>query len=190
MSRAIRPGRGLLGLLVLGILVALVALPTMAAEPTPSPKPGKGPKPDKVPGTPVTLTGTVATRTDADGRIEYTMTAGGRTLVLDGGPTWFFGDDHPLKAYVGKSVTITGSQRAGEDEVDVEAVDGQALRAAGKPPWAGGWKRVGSRHPGWTQEKADRWQAKRAAKAQQFGVDCFPRGQCKERPNQDRTGGN
>jgi hypothetical protein len=164
------------------------AAPRATVEPEPaaeSPKPEKSPKPpkaEKAPATDVTISGTVGTRTDADGRTEYTMTAGGRTLVLDGGPSWFYGDDHPLRPYVGERVTITGSQRAGEDEVDVDAVDGTRLRAAGKPPWAGGWKRVGARHPGWTQEKADRWQARRDAKAQALGLDCFPPGQCKVKP--------
>jgi opacity protein-like surface antigen len=51
----------------------------------------------------------------------------------------------------------------------VEKVD----NGHGKPPWAGGWKRVGEGHPGWSQEKADRFKAK-------FG-DCFPPGQCKDK---------
>ncbi len=68
-------------------------------------------------------------------------------------------------------MTITGEQAAGSTEVDVLTVDGKALREPGKPPWAGGWKVVGERHPGWSQEKADRFKAK-------FG-DCFPPGQCK-----------
>jgi hypothetical protein len=50
-----------------------------------------------------------------------------------------------------------------------------ALREPGKPPWAGGWKVVGEKHPGWSQEKADRFKAK-------FG-DCFPPGQCKDKPD-------
>lgn len=192
MTRSTGPLRGLLGLGLLALLIVAVALPTFAADPSPSPqasekpdkppKPAKPPKAEKAPATPVTLRGTVGTRTDADGRAEYTLTTGSTTVVIDGGPAWFYGDDHPLKAYVGKSVTITGSQRAGHSEVDVEAVDGTAIRAAGKPAWAGGWKRVGSRHPGWTQEKMDRWQARRADKAKALGVDCFPPGQCKVKP--------
>ena len=61
-------------------------------------------------------------------------------------------------------------------------VDGKRIRAEGKPPWAGGWKRVGERHPGWTQEKWDRWQAKMAGKAKALGVDCWPPGHCKDKP--------
>jgi hypothetical protein len=146
-------------------------------------KPAKEPKGAKAPENAVTITGTVATRTNADGDTEYTMVAGGKTLVLEAGPRWFFGSDHPLNAIVGKRVTITGSQRAGGDEVDVEAVNGTRLRAPGKPPWAGGWKRVGERHPGWTQEKSDRWQTKAAERAKRLGTDCFPPGQCKDKPN-------
>jgi hypothetical protein len=69
-------------------------------------------------------------------------------------------------------VTIVGTKAADSNNVDVVSVDGTALREPGKPPWAGGWKRVGSIHPGWSQEKADRFKAK-------FG-DCFPPGLCKQ----------
>jgi len=155
------------------------AAPNATGKPEKSPKAGK---PDKGPEVDVTMTGVVGTRTDADGRAEYTLTAGGKTIVLDGGPSWFYGNDHPLKRYVGKQVTITGSQRAGEAELDVDAVNGTRLRAPGKPPWAGGWKRVGARHPGWTQEKWDRWQAKSADKAKALGADCWPPGHCKDKP--------
>ena len=231
MSRSKGVGRGLLDLLLLGGLIVLVAMPTLAAEPSASPsasappsatatatdapttapteapttapteapaatavpaataepdeesaKPEKAPKAKKAPGVDVTITGTVATRTDADGNTEYTTVAGGKTLVLEAGPAWFHGANNPLKPFVGERVTITGSQRPGEDEVDVEAVNGTSLRAAGKPPWAGGWKRVGERHPGWTQEKWDRWQARAAGKARALGTDCFPPGQCKDKP--------
>ena len=65
-------------------------------------------------------------------------------------------------------------------EVDVRSIDGKELRAPGKPPWAGGWKQVGKDHPGWTQEKWDRWQSKMADKAKRHGVDCWPPGRCKQ----------
>lgn len=199
--------RGLLGLVVVALLVGVVALPALAAdpsgsptilpvvaspEPTASPAPTKAPKPETSPGagraprtakdpaTAVTVSGTVGTRT-TDWTTEYTLTSGGTVVVLDAGPPWFFGDDHPLKPFVGEQVTIVGTQRAGDDEVDVDTVNGTALRAPGKPPWAGGWKVVGKDHPGWSQEKWDRWQAKAAAKAQQRGVDCWPPGHCKDK---------
>ena len=126
---------------------AATAAPTATAAPAAEPdeddgtgKPEKSPKPgkaDKAPEVEVTITGTVATRTDADGNTEYTTVAGGKTLVLEAGPSWFYGANHPLKPYVGKRVTITGEQRAGEAEVDVKTVNGTRLRAEGKPPWAG-----------------------------------------------------
>ncbi|MGH2475519.1 MAG: hypothetical protein ACRDIL_09660 [Candidatus Limnocylindrales bacterium] len=188
-------------------LVGVIALPVLAADPSGSPatsgaprastapKPDKpdrsGPpgksdkaaKPDKaarVPKVDVTVTGTVGTRTNAKGEIEYTLTSGSTTVTLDAGPAWFHKDAHPLKSFVGKRVTIVGGQRTGETEVDVRSVDGTVIRASGKPPWAGGWKRVGKDHPGWTQEKWDRWQAKMADQAKRHGVECWPPGLCKK----------
>jgi hypothetical protein len=183
----------LLGLALMA-LVAVVALPALAASPSPGasgeaserpdkePKASKEPKGSKEPEVAVTLKGVVTATTDADGDTDYTMTVAGRTIKLDAGPSWFFGDKHPLKGLVGKTVTITGGQRG--DEVDVETVDGVRLRAEGKPPWAGGWKAVGSAHPGWTQEKWDRWQQKQAGKADKAGaagLGCWPPGKCKDK---------
>jgi hypothetical protein len=53
----------------------------------------------------------------------------------------------------------------------VRRVNDVEIRGEGRPPWAGGWKRVGALHPGWSADKAERF-------AQKFG-DCFPPGQCK-----------
>jgi hypothetical protein len=133
-----------------------------------------------VPHADVTLTGTVGTQTNAQGETEYTLTTPAGTLLLDAGPAWFFGDAYPLAPFVGRQVTIGGEQREGSTQVDVLTVDGSALREPGKPPWAGGWKRVGENHPGWTQEKADRQAAKQADKHQRFGLDCWPPGHCKD----------
>jgi hypothetical protein len=162
-------------LAALAILAILVALPTLAASPSPGPGNSENARDkDKPPKTPVTLTGTVAASMDADGATVYALRAGGTTYTLEAGPPWFHGDNHPLKAYVGKSVRIVGEKAADSNEVDVESVDGKALREPGKPPWAGGWKIVGEGHPGWSQEKADRMKEK-------FG-DCFPPGLCKGKP--------
>lgn len=205
--------RSLVLLVVVALLAAVVALPALAADPSSAPpsgpstepaadptsSPGPGnparppgaaasptsPKSAKTPAVSVTATGTVGVRTDAKGRPEYTLTSGSTVRVLSAGPPWFYGDDNPLKAYVGKQVTVVGTQRDGEDEISVGTVDGKAIREPGRPPWAGGWKVVGKDHPGWSQEKADRWQAKRAEKAERFGVDCWPPGQCKEKPAGD-----
>lgn len=175
--------RPILLVVALAILSVLVALPVVAADPSPSPGPGQGKargQQEKVAKTPISLTGTVAAATDAAGKTTYTLSSGGKTYQLDAGPSWYWGDKHPLKSLVGKSVKVEGSTKAGSDKVDVETVDGKAVREAGKPPWAGGWKRVGKAHPGWSQEKADRFKAK-------FG-DCFPPGQCKTKPNKGAGG--
>ncbi len=164
--------RSILTGLALVALLAVVALPAIAADP--SAAPGK-PDKTKVEKAATTLTGQVSTATDAEGKPTYTLRSGSTTYVLEAGPAWFFGANHPLKPYVGKSVTVVGEKAADSNEVDVTSVDGKVLRAAGKPPWAGGWKVVGERHPGWSQEKADRFKAK-------FG-GCFPPGQCTDKPN-------
>jgi hypothetical protein len=162
-------------LIAVATIALLIAVPVLAGQP--SPAPGKSSAPgqqkEKVAKTPITISGTVESSTDADGNASYTLTSGGTTYTLEAGPHWFFGDDYPLKPFVGKSVTIEGEIAEGSSDVEVVSVDGVALREPGKPPWAGGWKRVGERHPGWSQEKADRMKAK-------FG-DCFPPGQCKDK---------
>jgi hypothetical protein len=166
MSRVPRSIRAPLAVLALLVLAIVVAIPVLAASPSPSGGPAagkdKGPKGSHPPEVQVTLKGTVAATTEADGAASYTVTADGKTLRLEAGPKWFWGDKNPLKAFVGKSVTIVGEQSG--DEVDVQTVDGTAIRAPGKPPWAGGWKVVGKAHPGWSQAKADAAAARQAAK--------------------------
>ena len=168
-----------LAVLAAGSALALVvvAVPVLgqggpgrsAAAPAPAasekPKPSKGPKAEKVPETPVTLTGTVGTRTDDEGNTVYTLTVGTTVHDLEAGPPWFWGDANPLKPYVGKTVTVEGEQATGSTDIDVKTVDGTAIRGEGKPPWAGGWKVVGDKHPGWAQWKVDKHAAKDAAKA-------------------------
>ncbi len=151
------------------LLAVILAVPVLAAKPSAAP----GQTKEKVETTPVTINGTIETSIDADGEAAYTLTDRGTTYNLQAGPAWFFGDAYPLKPFVGKSVTVVGEQAAGSNKVEVTSIDGSALREPGKPPWAGGWKRVGKIHPGWSQEKADRMKAK-------FG-DCFPPGQCKDK---------
>lgn len=159
------------------VLILLIALPVFAAPPSGAPGAGPTGENAKVEKVPVTITGTVETSTDADGNTVYTLTDDGRTYTLHAGPPWFFGDGYPLAPFADKVVTVDGELAEETDEVDVLAVDGQALREPGPPPWAGGWKRVGEAHPGWSQEKADRFQAR-------FG-DCFPPGHCKAKPGDD-----
>lgn len=162
-------------LAVVGILALLiaVALPVLAANPNAPGQANKAAKGEKVAKVAITLNGSIALSTGADGKETYTLAEGGTTYTLEAGPAWFFGEKYPLKPFVGESVTVVGKVAAGSTEVDVESIDGTALRAAGKPPWAGGWKRVGALHPGWSQEKADKLKAR-------FG-DCFPPGQCKDK---------
>jgi len=170
--------RPILLVAALAVLAIVVALPALAAEPSTSPDgPGNSgkAKKEKVAKDPITVSGTVASSTNAEGKATYTIQSGGTTYTLEAGPSWFFGTDHPLLPLVGDSVTIVGAKAADSNEVDVETVNGTALREGGKPAWAGGWKRIGEGHPGWTQEKADRFEAK-------FG-DCFPPGKCKDKPN-------
>ena len=95
------------------------------------------------PKAPITISGDDRVLDRCGRRDAYTLTDGGTTYTLEAGPKWFFGDDYPLKPYVGKSVTIEGEVAEGSTEVDVISVDGVALREPGKPPWAGGWKVVG-----------------------------------------------
>jgi hypothetical protein len=133
---------------------------------------GNGNKGAETPEVAITLHGTIAMTKDPDGLPSFTMASGSTTYSLEAGPPWFWGANNPLATFAGKSVTITGETSAGSTDVDVLTVNGTAIRAAGRPPWAGGWKAVGSKHPGWSQEKADRFKAK-------FG-DCFPPGLCKK----------
>ena len=160
---------------IIAILALSLALPALAAKPSTPPGESK----DKVEKAPITLHGTIEKATAADGESSYSLTDGGTTYTLEAGPRWFFGDAYPLEKYVGKNVTVEGEVAEGSTEVDVLSIDGTALRGEGKPPWAGGWRVVGPVHPGWSQEKADRFKAK-------FG-DCWPPGHCKDKgsPSKD-----
>jgi hypothetical protein len=76
-------------------------------------------------------------------------------------------------------VTVHGWQREGTTDVSVDTVDGVALRAAGRPPWAGGPKAVGERHPGW---KA--WKLNGEKPGRGLGRERAP-GQLKDKPAAD-----
>ena len=139
------------------------------AAPTASPAPDEdgtddqGGNPDKAakphddqdkPEHPVTLTGQVGASSGGDA--EFTLTVGSTVYSLEAGPPWWWGDANPLAAVVGKTATISGEQADGSNEIDVHAIDGKAIRPDGRPPWAGGWKVVGPKHPGWAQWKVDK----------------------------------
>ena len=123
--------------------------------------------PDSEPA-PSTLKGVLTTGTDADGDKAYFI----GTTRIGIGPPWFWGDKNPLAPYVGKTVTLTGHMDEGKPastnpsgkakpaegpEFEVYTVNGTTVRAPGKPPWAGGPKVVGEKHPGykgWSQGQA------------------------------------
>jgi hypothetical protein len=152
------------------------------SSPAGSPKPAESESDDERsgPGAEVTRQGILGTTTDDRGRTRYALRAGSTTYILAAGPPWFTGDRHPLEAQVGETVTIGGWLPNGTLTIHVDTVDGAAWREPGRPPWAGGWKAVGEGHPGWSQAKWDRWQAKVADKLAAKGVDCWPPGHCKE----------
>ncbi len=121
-----------------------------------------------------TRTGTVEAVTDADGDVDYLLTDESGTIKLSVGPPWFWGDAHPLNGVSG-DVTVTGElddgtppahandnarDRAdGEPSFDLFSLNGEEIRAAGKPPWAGGPAVVGESHPGyagWSKGQAAR----------------------------------
>ena len=159
---------------VLSALLLLAALPALVLAIPPDGPPGQGlgkGKAPKVPNVEVTLEGTVASTTADNGRVSYTLAVGEVTYDLSAGPRWYWREENPLEQFVGETVTVHGMSREGSTEVDVRRVNDVEIRAEGRPPWAGGWKRVGALHPGWSADKAERF-------AQKFG-DCFPPGHCK-----------
>lgn len=180
------PSRRLAGLVGLGILVLAVAVPVLGADPSPPVEPpgqAKERKADRGPEITGTLRGTLGQTTDERGRPTWTLEADGVTWELSAGPKWFWeGADHPLAAWVGQPVEVAGTYREGETELDVETVNGQALRAPGKPPWAGGPAVVGEAHPGWKAWKAD------GKPGNGHGRDGAP-GQRKDKPTDAEDGG-
>ena len=171
-----------LPLLVAVLVILAVGVPVVvAADPSSAPGPSeRAAKPAKAPKVEVTLRGTIERTTDQKGRPAFTLTTGGTTYELSAGPRWFHGaSGGPLAAYVGRTVTVHGWQREGTNDVSVDTVDGTALRAPGRPPWAGGPKALGERHPGW---KA--WKDGDGRPGRGLGREGAP-GQLKERPASD-----
>lgn len=116
-------------------------------------------------------TGTIEAVTDGDGDTEYQLADGEGTVRLSVGPSWFWGDAHPLDGISGE-VTVTGqlddgtppahvnaaNRGDGKPSFDVFTLNGEEIRAAGKPPWAGGPAVVGPSHPGhagWSRGQAN-----------------------------------
>ena len=191
------------------VVMGLIAIPALAASPSPTPsanaasaepsededhdgntdrqKAAYKVKKEHAPEVAVTLSGTIASTTTAEGETDYTLTVGATTYTLDAGPAWYWKDKHPLKPYVGTSVTVIGEQEQGTTSVDVQSVDGKQIREPGRPPWAGGPMQVGKDHPGRSQDKADRWAARADAMKSKFGVDCWPPGHCKDASGKPQT---
>jgi hypothetical protein len=150
-------------LLIVAGLAALVLIAAPVLGANPSPKPEKAQKGSEIA---MTLTGTVSRSTDEKGRTTFTMTVAGVAWELSAGPKWFWGDNNPLAAFVGKTVEATGTYHAGETDLHVATVDGKVLRAAGKPPWAGGPRAVGKIHPGWKDGKPGKGHGRNGAPGQ------------------------
>lgn len=160
---------------LLTALLLLAALPALTLAVPPDGPPGQGlgkEKPPKPPKVEVTLEGSVASVADDNDRVSYTLSVGDETYELSVGPRWYWREKNPLAQFVGQTVTVHGLRREGSTKIDVRRVNDVEIRGEGRPPWAGGWKRVGALHPGWSAEKAERF-------AQKFG-DCFPPGHCKD----------
>ena len=138
---------------VAAVVIALLLLP--ASRPTT----GKAQK-THTPEQAITVHGTIQKATAPDGKIAYTLVANATTYRLSDGPDWWWGANDPLGSYVGKTVDVTGEVAQGSTDIDVLSIDGKAIRAPGRPPWAGGPKAVGEKHPGFKAAKEARDKAK------------------------------
>jgi hypothetical protein len=170
-----------------------IALPVVGADPSASPKASEKahPKPSKAPAanktapkdkaekeaegpeTTITVRGPISKTTDADGDVAYTLTANGKTYRLEIGPPWWWAANNPLASKVGGTHEVTGEIEGTSDELEVFSIDGTTVRSPGKPPWAGGPKVVGQRHPGWKAWKAahDGVKGPKGPKDHQRGAD-------------------
>jgi hypothetical protein len=153
MTRSLPPRRA--AILFAGAVALAVGVPVLAAAPSEPPGQAKQDKAEKGPEIATTVTGTVEQGTDEKGRPTFTMTVDGTVWELSAGPKWFWGENNPLSAHVGATVEITGTYREGGTDLDVETVNGERLRAEGRPPWAGGPREVGESHPGWKDWKSE-----------------------------------
>ena len=108
---------------------------------------------DEADAPPIMLIGIVGVDT-GEKHPHYTLTVGSVVYELEAGPWWFWGDDHPLAPFVGHAVAISG-RAEGEHGVEVFSANGTTIREPGRPPWAGGPKVVGEKHPGWKPWMAD-----------------------------------
>jgi hypothetical protein len=144
------------------VAVAVVVIALLLPATNPTTGKGQAGKAQKThtPEQAITVQGTIQKTTAADGKVAYTLVANGTTYHLSDGPEWWWGANDPLASYVGRTVDVTGEVAQGSTDIDVLSVDGKALRAPGRPPWAGGPKAVGEKHPGFKAAKEARDKAK------------------------------
>ena len=164
----------------ISLALLLVVPAVLAAEPSAPPSPPDHAREKaKAPKVEVTLNGTIERTTDDKGRPTFALTAGGTTYELSAGPKWFHGaGGGPLAEFVGRSVEVHGWQREGSTDVSVDTVDGERVLPEGRPPWAGGPRANGQRHPGWKPWKL--WGSDERP-ARGLGREHAP-GQLKEKP--------
>lgn len=166
---------GLLIVCVLAIGAHAASAQTPAKSQAKQAKQAKQDKAQKAPETVITATGKLVITTIDDEK-EYTLqdSAGKKLYYLEAGPKWFYTSTaYPLDKYANQNVTVVGvvegpkpaktpnpnanpnatkekddaAKRTDAPTLDVRSVNGVAIRAAGKPPWAGGPKNVPN-HPG------------------------------------------
>jgi hypothetical protein len=138
-----------LGGSTVAVAVVVIALLLLQAS---KPTTGKAQK-THTPEQAITVHGTIQKATAPDSKIAYTLVANATTYRLSDGPEWWWGPNDPLASYVGKTVDVTGEIAQGSTDIDVLSIDGKAIRAPGRPPWAGGPRAVGEKHPGFKASK-------------------------------------
>lgn len=115
------------------------------------------------------LTGVIVVVEGGDGSTEYFLELEDGTRVrLSVGPTWYWGESHPLAPYDGQTVVLGGlhtgglpsenasdvakAQAGGDPAFEVRSItigdEVIVIWGPGRPPWAGGPSVVGESHPG------------------------------------------
>jgi len=158
-----------LSLLMGGVLLAALAF---SGAYTASAKKAAGQSNGKAQETVVTASGKVAQVTVNGKAYHVLQDAAGKThYYLEVGPPWYYksaGKAYPLDKYASQQVTVTGvveqakakGPKPGKGNaqakpaaptdapmLSVHTINGEKLRDAGRPPWAGGPKSVPG-HPG------------------------------------------
>ena len=137
-----------------------ISIPVLAASPSPSGAPPRCRSPKSGEARQRSgdrhLKGTVQTAVDPAGIPTYTLTANGKIESPSAGPrTRFSGRQEPAWRLRWKSVTVAGTTKAGDTNVDVESSMARPFASPGKPPWAGGRGCSARRTRGWKPWMAD-----------------------------------